>query len=48
MSLNEGDIIMTGTPSGVGPVIQGDHVEAYLKDGEKQLAYLELKVDKAN
>ncbi len=26
MTLNEGDMILTGTPSGVGPVKQGDYV----------------------
>lgn len=26
ITLNEGDIIMTGTPSGVGPVVPGDFV----------------------
>lgn len=26
MTLNPGDVIMTGTPSGVGPMQKGDHV----------------------
>ncbi|KAL3689609.1 hypothetical protein R1sor_015918 [Riccia sorocarpa] len=28
MTLNEGDVILTGTPSGVGPVSAGQHVKA--------------------
>lgn len=28
MRLNDGDIIMTGTPKGVGQVNQGDHFDA--------------------
>lgn len=31
MTLNKGDMIMTGTPSGVGPVKGGDVVKAFLK-----------------
>jgi 2-keto-4-pentenoate hydratase/2-oxohepta-3-ene-1,7-dioic acid hydratase in catechol pathway len=27
-----GDLIFTGTPSGVGPVKIGDHLEAYIGD----------------
>lgn len=30
MTLEEGDLILTGTPSGVGPVVPGDHVTAEL------------------
>ncbi len=28
MTLEKGDIIMTGTPSGVGPLVPGDVVKA--------------------
>ncbi len=35
-TLNIGDLLFTGTPSGVGPVRIGDHLEAYLM-GEKLL-----------
>ena len=31
ISLSEGDLILTGTPDGVGPVVPGDKVEAYAK-----------------
>ena len=35
--LRPGDIIFTGTPSGVGPVAAGDRVEAVLGGGESRL-----------
>ena len=39
----EGDLILTGTPSGVGPVVPGDKVECTLKDSTgKQLATLDF------
>ncbi|MCD8523326.1 MAG: fumarylacetoacetate hydrolase family protein [Saccharospirillaceae bacterium] len=31
-TLNPGDIIMTGTPAGVGPLLPGDELEASLQD----------------
>lgn len=31
MTLEKGDLILTGTPKGVGPVNPGDKIEAYLK-----------------
>lgn len=31
MSLEEGDVIVTGTPSGVGPITSGDHVEVEIE-----------------
>ena len=37
MTLEKGDIILTGTPSGVGPVFPGEIVEAGLRrEGEKE------------
>jgi len=30
----EGDLILTGTPSGVGPVVPGDQVECLLTDAQ--------------
>ncbi len=36
-TLDDYDIIMTGTPSGVGPVKAGEHFEARLLDGDKEL-----------
>lgn len=32
ITLKTGDLIFTGTPSGVGPVKVGDHLEVYLED----------------
>lgn len=32
-TLNEGDIIYTGTPEGVGPLVDGDIVEASIENG---------------
>ncbi len=46
MTLNEGDLILTGTPMGVGPVQQGDHVQANIKFNNKTLANLDFKVEK--
>ena len=32
MTLEKGDLIMTGTPEGVGEIKSGDIIEAYLGD----------------
>ncbi|RYY38425.1 MAG: FAA hydrolase family protein [Chitinophagaceae bacterium] len=40
-SVNIGDLIFTGTPAGVGEVVVGDELEAFL--GEKSLLKLEVK-----
>jgi acylpyruvate hydrolase len=32
MTLEEGDLVLTGTPAGVGPVIAGDKIECALVD----------------
>ena len=44
MTLNEGDIILTGTPSGVGPLVDGDIVEGFLMQEKKTLAEIKLEV----
>jgi 2-keto-4-pentenoate hydratase/2-oxohepta-3-ene-1,7-dioic acid hydratase in catechol pathway len=31
MTLNPGDVILTGTPAGVGPLNAGDHVEVEIE-----------------
>lgn len=41
ITLKEGDYIFTGTPAGVGPVVVGDLLEAYL--GEQLLLSLKIK-----
>lgn len=38
ITLEHGDLILTGTPAGVGPVKRGDRIEAGLK-GERGLNY---------
>lgn len=38
ITLRKGDLIFTGTPAGVGPVVIGDHLEGFLK-GEKLLDF---------
>ncbi|KAI0345112.1 hypothetical protein BDW22DRAFT_1353984 [Trametopsis cervina] len=41
MALEEGDLILTGTPSGIGPIVAGDKIECLLSDGEgKELVQL--------
>ena len=44
VSSQEGDLILTGTPSGVGPLSIGDQVTCSLSDGstDKELAKLEF------
>ncbi|KAF4311076.1 putative fumarylacetoacetate hydrolase family protein [Botryosphaeria dothidea] len=44
MKLEKGDIVLTGTPKGVGPVTTGDIMRAALKVGDKELARLEVDV----
>lgn len=39
ITLKEGDLIFTGTPSGVGPITIGDHFEAFV-EGEKLLDFV--------
>ena len=34
ITLNEGDLIFTGTPAGVGPIAIDDHFEAYLESSK--------------
>ncbi len=31
MTLERGDLILTGTPAGVGPIVPGDHLEVHLE-----------------
>ncbi|KDE08972.1 hypothetical protein MVLG_00696 [Microbotryum lychnidis-dioicae p1A1 Lamole] len=40
MRLEEGDLILTGTPEGVSQVVEGDQIEAGLQQGETVLASL--------
>ncbi|KAH9917440.1 uncharacterized protein B0H18DRAFT_1087085 [Fomitopsis serialis] len=44
MTLEAGDLVLTGTPSGVGPLVPGDHVACTLTDSSgTQLAALEFR-----
>jgi acylpyruvate hydrolase len=43
VTLNKGDLILTGTPSGIGPISVGDKLMAQLKQEEKTL--VEMKYD---
>ena len=38
MTLKTGDLIYTGTPSGVGPVVIGDKLEGFL-NGQKMFEF---------
>ncbi|KAI9296272.1 hypothetical protein K502DRAFT_184434 [Neoconidiobolus thromboides FSU 785] len=44
MRLEEGDLILTGTPKGVGPVIAGETITAGLEEGEKSLSSIVFPV----
>ncbi|KAE8441342.1 hypothetical protein EG329_005491 [Mollisiaceae sp. DMI_Dod_QoI] len=44
MTLEKGDIILTGTPKGVGPVVPGDVMRAGLKVGGKELEAAKIEV----
>src|ERR1700726_4126280 len=37
MTLEKGDVVLTGTPKGVGPVVPGDVMRAGIKVGGKEL-----------
>ena len=46
MTLNEGDLLLTGTPKGVGPIKPGDKLYGALKQGEEVLADFKFDVNK--
>lgn len=43
-TLNKGDVIMTGTPPGVGPIKSGDLLHASCRAGEKEVASCDFTV----
>ena len=49
MSLEEGDVVITGTPKGVGPVVPGDKMRAVIEVGgrEVQESLIETGVEDA-
>ncbi|KAK4449259.1 hypothetical protein QBC34DRAFT_299575 [Podospora aff. communis PSN243] len=44
MTLNPGDIVITGTPKGVGPVVPGDVMRAGIKIDGKELEVAKIEV----
>ena len=49
MTLEPGDLVLTGTPAGVGPVVPGDVMRAGLRVNGKELeeAKIEIPVEKS-
>ncbi|PPJ51538.1 hypothetical protein CBER1_09192 [Cercospora berteroae] len=45
MTLEEGDIVLTGTPKGVGPVVTGDVMEAGLVVDGKEVEQAKIRVE---
>ena len=45
MTLEKGDLVLTGTPKGVGPVKVGDVMKAVLSVGGKELGRIEVGVE---
>ena len=45
MTLEEGDLLLTGTPSGVGPMKFGDSILAeLLSEDQKRLSFIQARV----
>lgn len=44
MTLEKGDIVLTGTPKGVGPVVAGDVMRAGLSVGGKEIEEARIEV----
>ena len=45
MTLDEGDVVLTGTPKGVGPVTTGDVMQAGIKVGGTEIAEGQIEVE---
>jgi acylpyruvate hydrolase len=45
MTLEKGDIVLTGTPKGVGPVVTGDVMEAGLRISGKEVEEAKMRVE---
>jgi acylpyruvate hydrolase len=45
MTLEKGDLVLTGTPKGVGPVKVGDVMRAVMKSRGKEIAEIEVGVE---
>lgn len=48
MKLEPGDVVLTGTPKGVGPIKAGDVVTAGLRSGNSTLDILNVKYNVAD
>lgn len=48
MTLEKGDIVLTGTPKGVGQVVTGDVLEAGLRVNGKEVEKAKMKVEVAD
>ncbi|KAK9456874.1 hypothetical protein V1511DRAFT_495538 [Dipodascopsis uninucleata] len=48
MTIHPGDIVLTGTPKGVGPVVPGDHISAGLEVNGVDIPEAKIEVDVAN
>jgi 2-keto-4-pentenoate hydratase/2-oxohepta-3-ene-1,7-dioic acid hydratase in catechol pathway len=46
IGLNEGDLILTGTPVGAGPLKLGDKVEGIARVGEEVVAEMSFRIAK--
>lgn len=44
MTLEKGDIVLTGTPKGVGPVVPGDVMKAGIKVDGKEIEESKIEV----
>ena len=45
MTLEKGDIVLTGTPKGVGPVVTGDVMEAGIRVGGREVDEAKMRVE---
>jgi acylpyruvate hydrolase len=48
VTLNPGDLILTGTPHGIGPIAVGDKMHATLRQGDKILVEMRYDVLEEN
>jgi 2-keto-4-pentenoate hydratase/2-oxohepta-3-ene-1,7-dioic acid hydratase in catechol pathway len=46
VTLYPGDLILTGTPSGIGPVKIGDSIRANLVQDSKEILQMNYKIEK--
>jgi len=46
LTLNPGDLILTGTPHGVGPIDFGDKVKGNIKQNDELLVEMKFNVEK--